>query len=125
MAFYNFAIIKWGTGSGSEKVRSSKLWHFLGWSVRALPAIFIVWLFWGEWLQIIGFCLLYVHLAWTLYDGVLNWTRGLNFFYQGSHQSGTGSWIDRHLKKNAILFIKLGLFILTIIFWVAHFNDIV
>lgn len=123
MALYNVAIIKWGTGEGKRDIQS-RLWHLFGGFVRAIPAFFIIWFFWGNWLEIIGFCLIYVHLCWTTYDGVINWGRGYNFFYQGSSSSGTGSWIDRNIPKNAILITKLGLFILTIIFWVAHFNDI-
>jgi len=123
IALYNVAIIKWGTGQGKKDLQT-RLWHLFGWLVRALPAFFIIWFFWGKWLEIIGFCLIYTHLGWTMFDGVVNWGRGLNFFYQGSKESGTGSWIDRNIRKNAILITKLGLFILTIIFWVAHFKDI-
>ena len=123
LALYNVAIIKWGAGEGKRNIQS-RLWHLYGFLVRALPVLPIIWFYWSRWLDITGFCLIYIHLGWTLYDGVINWGRGLNFFYQGNKSTGTGSWVDRNLRKNIILILKLGLFILTIIFWIAHFKDI-
>ena len=113
LSLYNVAIIKWGTGEGSRDWQS-RLWHAYGALVRAIPAIFICWFFYGEWLRILGFCLIYLHLGWTMYDGVINWGRGLNFFYQGSKASGTGSWIDRTFSKYGLLIAKLVLFLGTV-----------
>lgn len=113
LSLYNVAIIKWGTGDGDRSLQS-RLWHLYGWIVRFIPAVFICWYFWGEWLRIVGFCLVYLHLGWTLYDGVINIGRGFNFFYQGSTQSGTGSWIDRNIGHTGLLITKLLIFLATV-----------
>jgi len=113
LSLYNIAIIKWGTESVNRSFQN-RLWHLYGWIVRFIPAIFIFWHFWGEWARIGGFFLVYLHLGWTMYDGVINKGRGLSFFYQGTKQSGTGSWIDRNIGRTSILITKLLIFLATI-----------
>jgi len=115
LSLYNVAIIKWGTGEGSRSWQST-LWHVYGGIVRALPAIFILWYLWGNWIDMLTFCLVYIHMGWTGYDGVVNLGRGLNFFYQGSSTSGTGSWIDRTFPPVLLKIVKLVLFVGTLIF---------
>lgn len=113
LSLYNVAIIKWGTGVGDRSFQS-RLWHLYGWVVRFIPVLFIAWFLWGDWLKILGFCLVYLHLGWTMYDGVINLGRGLNFFYQGSKESGTGSWIDRNIGRYGLLITKLIIFLATV-----------
>ena len=113
LSLYNVYIIKWGTGVGDPSLQM-RLWHIFGWIVRFIPVVFIAWMLWGQWFKIIGFAMIYLHLGWTMYDGVMNWGRGLNFFYQGSKESGTGSWIDRNIGRYGILITKLVILLATV-----------
>lgn len=113
LSLYNVAVIKWGTSQGNRDIQS-RLWHLYGWIIRFLPALYICWQLWGSWTDTIGFCLVYLHMGWTMYDGVINWGRGESFFYHGSVSSGTGSWIDRTFNRIGLLITKLLIFIATI-----------
>ena len=95
-ALWNGLTIRWKlTGKGSPA------WHAAGWVIRAVPIIGL----WPDWLLM----LLYVNLAWTVYDVIINLVNGWPVFFIGST-----SWIDRNLGK--WLYICKGLIlILTII----------
>lgn len=84
-ALWNGLVIKWHL---SKEQIYSTLWHGVGFIIRALPVLLI----YPNWLWI----LLYLNVAWTVYDMIINLVNGWPVFYIG--QTSTfdrifGKWL--------------------------------
>ena len=71
-AVWNGLVIKWYL---SKEQKWSKCWHGLGFIIRAIPIALI----YPNWLWI----LLYINIAWTVYDMTINIINGWPVFYIG------------------------------------------
>ena len=101
--------------------KSTKVWHGISFIIRG--SILVLWLpLIGvlSWQLFTIFGIGYLWFSWVFYDAMCNLLRPLpgnffqRFFYSGTKQSGTGSWIDR-LAGEYLPFIKLAFTIITII----------
>ena len=99
-ALWNGLVIKWKL-TGDQ--RWSKWWHGVGLVIRALPLYFIF----PNW----GWMLVYVNVAYTLYDEIINLVNGWGLGYIGSTAT-----TDRMIGKAGYL-IKAILLISTLIFF--------
>ena len=97
IAVYNGFIINWKLNKDGKAAQWSRYWHFVGGLIRVFLA-FCLLNFWD------ATAILLMH--WLFYDMIINYLRGLDLFYSGSVQSGTGSLIDRLFTKKTILILK-------------------
>ena len=97
IAIYNALVINWKVNKDGKSSKWSKYWHFVGGLIRIFLAFSLV-NFWD------AIAILMMH--WMFYDMIINYLRGLDLFYSGSVQSGTGSLIDRLFTKKTILILK-------------------
>ena len=71
----------------SASVKSEKdrdIWHGIGWVLRALVLLFILYLTFGQWKEMILITLLYCNWSWTVYDVTINWIIGEKADYIGT-----------------------------------------
>ena len=98
-AIWNGLTIKWYL---TKEQRYSKAWHAVGFVVRSLPVVML----YPDWVVI----LIYLNIAWTLYDMIINIVNGWNLFYIGNTSA-----IDRIVGK-WLFFCKGVLLLITIIY---------
>ena len=76
LALWNAYVIEWGLSTEpNERVKLSKLWHRIGFLIRAALACYVTaayGLFYG-WLSVI--------VLWQLYDVIINLARKMPAFY--------------------------------------------
>lgn len=77
--------------------------------IALVPVLVFVWPQWWMASPLLG---LFIFLSWTGWNTILNLQRGLKWYYRGTAETGTNSWLDKFLKSNIIFW---GLQILDII----------
>ena len=98
-AIWNGLVIKWYL---TKEQKWSKYWHIVGYFIRAIPLYYIY--------PNITWMLVYINVAWTLYDMIINKLNGWDWFYVGNT-----AWFDRTFGKY-LLIGKALLLILTLIY---------
>lgn len=115
VASWNGFVIVWGLNKNAEiRRKANKIWHRIGWFIRAIPVAVMVYYYWGYFpdvLQIISLSALFGH---GFYNIIINIIRGMDWDYTGSQQGGTVSWWDMLFKTKwsfRIVFIIEILFV--------------
>ncbi len=90
IAMYNGLYIKhYQTRDPKYSVR----WHRVGWFIRAGLMVAL----WPDWLMM----LIYLNVAWTMYDMIINLYMGQKLFYQGKT-----AWFDKTFPRWLLLTAK-------------------
>lgn len=88
-ALWNGWVIKWGLATDKSKVtKTSKVWHAIGFIIRALLVLLIY--LQTDW----RIALLAAFLCWLPYNIIINACNGWAIFYFGKT-----SWIDRLINR--------------------------
>ena len=118
VSFYNLYSVKWGLSSGEQREFFSGRWHLFSWLLRFF--IFMIILFAG---MISGLAhdhtgfisLLYINAAFTGYNLIYNKGFDHKWYYTGSKNSNSGSFLDKILGMGII--VLEGLLLLFTILW--------
>ncbi len=96
-AYNGLFILHRRTGQPRYSVR----WHRVGWFIRALLVVPLI----PDW----PWVLLYLNIAWTFYDMIINLYMGQGLFYQGKT-----AWFDKTFPRWFLLSLKFVLFVVTL-----------
>jgi hypothetical protein len=132
IAFWNAYVILWGVHTNipewnTRRAKWSKIWHGIGLFIRIQILVLIVWVIYDwcgfDWLLMLKWLLLYVNVAGTLYDLIINLVRnkaagyppifyvddkGVNKILMDILGGEVGLWIARALFLiGSILFVIL------------------
>lgn len=103
LAAYNgLFILHRRTGQPRYSVR----WHRVGWFIRAglIVLLYPSW-FW---------MLVYLNIAWTFYDVIINLYMGVPVFYQGKT-----AWFDKTFSRGLLFSLKGALLVFTLLYWIV------
>lgn len=95
LAIYNANIVLWGTHSNAAvRERANKIWHALGWFIRAIPVAVALLYVYPNWPLMLQLSAISLYLGHGVYNIIINYCRGMKWDYTGSFSTGTVSWID-------------------------------
>ena len=100
-ALWNGLVIKWYL---TKDQKYSTYWHIVGYFIRAIPLYYIY--------PNILWMLIYINIAWTLYDMVINKINGWNLFYIGKTSTTEKIFGKLTLIGKAILLLLTLIYIL-------------
>ena len=99
-ALWNGLVIKWYL---TKDQQYSKYWHSVGYLIRIIPLYYIY--------PNIMWILIYVNIAWTLYDIIINKINGWDWFYIGKTSATEKLFGKLTLIGKAILLILTLIYI--------------
>ena len=106
-AVFNGLFILWDRATGEERKALSKQWHGVGLILKTMIGITMLVALFPNWILMASTGLIYLLLAWSIYNGVINKYLGQSFWYIGNT-----AWFDKWGRKHPILFWGLQLVIL-------------
>ena len=106
-AVFNGLFILWSRATGEARKGLSKKWHAVGMTIKVLVGISMLIVLFPHWWYMLASGMIYLVLAWTLYNTIINVYLGQKWYYIG----GT-SEIDKWGRKHPVWFWGLQITII-------------
>jgi len=109
LAAWNGFVVLWGTQNDPQ---ANKIWHKIGFVVRAIPVVVVLIVLYPEWYEMLRFGSIALFISHPVYNAIINWINNNEWDYLGEV-----SEIDGWIKKS-YQWIVIGEVILILAAWI-------
>jgi len=84
IAVWNGFVVLWGTSEGEQSNIANKIWHRIGWFIRAIPVALVLYYMYPDAIEMFRYGSIALFLCHALYNAIINIINGNDLLYLGT-----------------------------------------